>query len=379
LPLFQKVSIHMARGTRRELEPSQLAVSGAARAGARAVLTHFAVLLCVLLLFALPSQAAAGQTAARPSPALLRDASLCLGCHAPAVDAAELRDSVHQSLACVDCHQDIQIVPHETALAPVDCDRCHYQTQRDEFMGAEEKALEPPIHQAVKEEDARDLPTCKSCHGTHRVRPAVSEATAADKLHMVQVCDECHAGITGKYLDSVHGEALAAGTVDTPACADCHPEHSRDAAENGRDVLRGEVAATCGSCHDDPGLQERFALPGQRLASYLGSYHGTAAQLGDVRTADCASCHGNHDILSSTDPRSSTHPDNLPRTCGKCHPGVNENVTQGKVHVLASSHDEGPVYFIDVGFRWFTLSIIAALCGHITLELFGRWRRRSKQ
>ena len=35
---------------------------------------------------------------------------------------------------------------------------------------------------------------------------------------------------------------------------------------------------------------------------------------------DCASCHGFHGILPSTDPKSRTNPKNLARTCGACHP-----------------------------------------------------------
>ncbi len=36
----------------------------------------------------------------------------------------------------------------------------------------------------------------------------------------------------------------------------------------------------------------------------------------------CASCHGTHDILSSSDERSRVHPSNLPNTCRACHTNV---------------------------------------------------------
>lgn len=58
---------------------------------------------------------------------------------------------------------------------------------------------------------------------------------------------------------------------------------------------------------------------GLRAETYSESYHAAASKLGDTTVANCASCHSSHDIRSSTDPLSSTHPTNLVTTCGKCH------------------------------------------------------------
>ncbi|NIM05239.1 MAG: hypothetical protein GTO55_04015, partial [Armatimonadetes bacterium] len=255
-------------------------------------LTAALVLLCLVPLSAL---AAPRPSPVQPSPSLLRDDSLCLGCHGDTVDVEVLHASTHEGLACVDCHQGVETVPHAAELPPTDCDRCHYQESLREFPAADaEMTSLPSIHQAAREEGAADVPTCITCHGTHEVRPALAGVSAADKMHMVGICNNCHPNITDEYLNSIHGEALAADIADSPACADCHPEHSRDAEENGRDVFRGKVVTTCSSCHEDPGLQRRYALPGNRLGSYLGSYHGTATQLGDVRAANCFSCHGAH-------------------------------------------------------------------------------------
>src|SRR5208282_4915120 len=63
---------------------------------------------------------------------------------------------------------------------------------------------------------------------------------------------------------------------------------------------------------------------------------GLAAQYGSTLAANCASCHGVHKILPSTDPRSSIYRTNLVATCGKCHPGATENFAQSKVHVDAA-------------------------------------------
>ena len=54
---------------------------------------------------------------------------------------------------------------------------------------------------------------------------------------------------------------------------------------------------------------------------------------GSTRTAICSSCHGTHDILPASDPRSTINPANLAKTCGQCHPGANANFAKGKIHL----------------------------------------------
>jgi cytochrome b subunit of formate dehydrogenase len=64
----------------------------------------------------------------------------------------------------------------------------------------------------------------------------------------------------------------------------------------------------------------------------MDSFHGLSMQLGSLKAANCASCHGAHDILPSNDPRSSVHSANLAKTCGQCHPGVSAQVARGQIH-----------------------------------------------
>jgi hypothetical protein len=40
---------------------------------------------------------------------------------------------------------------------------------------------------------------------------------------------------------------------------------------------------------------------------------------GDDRIPGCSDCHGDHDILSSSNPESPTHPFNMAAMCGACH------------------------------------------------------------
>jgi hypothetical protein len=65
----------------------------------------------------------------------------------------------------------------------------------------------------------------------------------------------------------------------------------------------------CARCHEGVRLSQEFGVPGNRVTSYFDSYHGLAAEGGSMVAANCSSCHGVHNILPSSDPRSTI---NLP-------------------------------------------------------------------
>ncbi len=62
-----------------------------------------------------------------------------------------------------------------------------------------------------------------------------------------------------------------------------------------------------------------------------------ASEVGSNTVANCASCHGVHNILPSSDPRSTINHANLAKTCGQCHPGANDKFITTKVHLDATS------------------------------------------
>jgi predicted CXXCH cytochrome family protein len=47
--------------------------------------------------------------------------------------------------------------------------------------------------------------------------------------------------------------------------------------------------------------------------------HGKLNQRGDINAAECVSCHGNHEIRSVDDPKSSVYAINIPLVCSGCH------------------------------------------------------------
>jgi cytochrome b subunit of formate dehydrogenase len=123
-------------------------------------------------------------------------------------------------------------------------------------------------------------------------------------------------------------------------CLMCHEDPSLTTERNGRTVslyvdtsqFKHSVHAnnTCISCHvdaDDEGLPHAEDLEPvncgichkTEAADNLRGVHGQALVMNDPNAPSCKECHGNHDILHYTDPRSRTYKMNIPFLCGKCH------------------------------------------------------------
>jgi cytochrome b subunit of formate dehydrogenase len=81
----------------------------------------------------------------------------------------------------------------------------------------------------------------------------------------------------------------------------------------------------CGRCH------EKIA------ETYFDTFHGKVSKLGYLATAKCYDCHGSHDILPVTDPRSHLSRANIVKTCGKCHSGSHRQFAGYLTH--ATHHD----------------------------------------
>jgi formate dehydrogenase gamma subunit len=248
------------------------------------------------------------------------------------VDAELLRASVHSTQSCVDCHPDVtaEHPDDERAIQPVHCATCH----------AEQSAsYGESVHGRANEYGTPGAATCVDCHGRHQILPSTSPESPMHRSQLLEACAACHEAEAADVRESVHGQALLAGVREAPSCTDCHSEH---AILNLREVSRIGVAQdVCSRCHASERLNVKYRLPRDRVRTFLGSYHGLAAKLGSTRAANCASCHGVHRILPSTDARSSVHPDNLVQTCGQCHPGATANFALGKVHLdLESDSDD---------------------------------------
>jgi len=178
--------------------------------------------------------------------------------------------------------------------------------------------------------------SCSDCHTSHSPLQATDPASSIHRSNVPGTCGTCHAEITVQFEQSIHGLAAASGIGDSPVCTDCHGEHRILAvtAEGSPVSATNIPIRVCGPCHSDLRLGEKYGLDADQVPSYENSFHGLAARGGVQRVANCASCHGVHNILPSSDPGSYIHPDNLPETCGQCHVGAGSQFAIGPVHVL---------------------------------------------
>lgn len=240
----------------------------------------------------------------------------CAGCHEQKVVGA------HEKVGCARCHTGHEEYPHpEKAPKPV-CASCHEAIAKQDAAG---------IHGEARLAGNEAAPDCGTCHGeAHQVeRTKTTQFQAA----MPDACGMCHDQEASQYKASVHGKAIAAGIGESPVCTDCHGAHAIVPHTNRASPVNPlRIRETCGSCHGDVRLSRRFGLPADRVLSFDASFHGLAAKAGSQTVANCASCHGFHDILPSSDPESKTHPQNLAATCGKCHPGAGSRFALGPMH-----------------------------------------------
>jgi cytochrome b subunit of formate dehydrogenase len=366
-------------------------------------------------------------------------AKQCLSCHD--LDLAKMAATTHGSLGCSDCHMSITNLPHADKPAPVSCAACHpdqvkaYSKSIHGVAGrngmsdaATCKSCHGPAHQIVSAGDAAShvnkknladtcgtchsnpeflakhkIPfakpveayrlslhgrevakgnfsaaSCSDCHGAHDILRSGDPKARINRMNVAATCGNCHSDTAKAFAGSVHGLAVKAGAKDSPTCTDCHGEHNILApSEAGSMVSPARVSTvTCGRCHGDERMNSRYSF-GDKVPAYQDSFHGLAMRSGQASAANCASCHGVHNILPSTDPRSTIYPANLKRTCGQCHPGVGDKITEGKVHVRTAGGIEHPtVRWI----RWAYYLLIPMTIGfmllHNGLDFLFKLRRR---
>jgi cytochrome b subunit of formate dehydrogenase len=194
------------------------------------------------------------------------------------------------------------------------CASCHAQIAGEHARG---------VHSQIAD--------CTVCHAdAHQGVPAGS---VAFRKRVPDTCGMCHQEVAEQYKASVHGQALDHGVKQAPLCTDCHGEHSieKHTAETSPVHVR-HIRETCARCHGDIRLTSRFGIPPDRVASFDATFHGLAARAGSETVANCASCHGVHNILASSDPKSTVHPKNLANTCGKCHTNAGKRFALGPIH-----------------------------------------------
>ncbi len=381
---------------------------------------------------------------AKSSPKMGNDE--CLACHNDAtltkdengktislhVDDAKFKGSVHSMFSCTDCHTDIKAFPHDPTPAKPKCATCHADQQTAYDHGVHAKAAAAgntnvakcqdchgSVHELLAASDPKskvargNIPTtcgachgqkfvmassgisaapflsyqesvhgkavaagmdsaavCTDCHGQHDILAATDPKSPINKFNVPNTCAKCHDDVRKVYVQSTHGQAIARGNWQAPVCTDCHGIHTIKApTDPSSAVASGNVQNTCGSCHSSVKLSTEFGVAGNRVKSYLASYHGMASKMGSTTVANCASCHGVHNILPSSDPRSTINHANLAKTCGQCHPGANEKFITFQVHQDGAAKADFGSRLIASLSKFYILLIFAVIGGMVLHNL----------
>ena len=249
---------------------------------------------------------------------------------------------------CGKCHGDLKFVEKQKGVLTVN----PYQ------------AYKKSIHGEAVAGGATMAAVCIDCHGNHNMRLPNDPDSLVSRKNTPSTCGKCHLGIYKVFDESIHGKAAKAGVSDAPICTDCHGIHAiKSHIDPKSSVSEAAISlTTCPKCHSGIRLTEEYGIAAQRVTSYLDSFHGLAQRGGSNIVANCASCHGVHDILPSSDPRSTINKNNLPKTCGKCHPGAGQNFARGAIHVIPSLEGEfgtKAVFYV----KWFYIVLIVSTIG----------------
>ncbi len=290
---------------------------------------------------------------------------------------------------CLDCHgQPHAILDTRNSRSPIyrlnileTCAKCHGDEKKmAKYNLLEEKPVASylgTVHgKAFKEGSLALAATCTDCHGSHNLS---SPANPASKIYWSNVpatCGKCHENVLSTYLRSVHGKAVIAGKRDAPVCTSCHGEHTIRAHKDPKSSVYSTVIAekTCGQCHAAEKIITKYRLPAGRLDTYLQSYHGLAGKFGVTTVANCSSCHGIHNILPARDPDSDVNKNNLPKTCGKCHPNAGEKLTKGSVHLAPSVKQDRAVFYVTCIYMLLIILTIGGMLAHNALDFLSAFR-----
>lgn len=153
----------------------------------------------------------------------------------------------------------------------------------------------------------------------------LAEASAAEPSS----CVVCHSDVQVKYSASAHaGEVTCVGCHGGDAARFDLEAHSEEAGYKGA-LSRVAIVELCASCHSDPVQMRAYNLRADQYSQYLTSPHGQQLFKGDPRVAICTDCHSTHEILPASEPRSTTYPSSVPKTCAHCHADKKVMATYG--------------------------------------------------
>jgi cytochrome b subunit of formate dehydrogenase len=298
---------------------------------------------------------------------------------------------VTEAASCQDCHGKAhELLDNRNPASPVNrahipetCGRCHGNVAEMEKFNLRQRAVvvsyDKSVHGLAHSNGVVNAAVCSDCHGTHDLHRSTNPESKLYWQTIPATCGKCHDNVRQTYSRSIHGTAVAQGVRDAPVCTDCHGEHTIQAVKLAASrVSPANIPETCGQCHAAQRIVTQYQLPPNVFTTYIQSFHGLALQGGNLTAANCASCHGVHDILPAKDARSTINTNNLPQTCGKCHPGIGTRLSAEffRIHAPPGAA-EGKPWIVNFISRLYVVLIVATIGGmlaHNGLDYFRKAR-----
>jgi cytochrome b subunit of formate dehydrogenase len=317
----------------------------------------------------------------REDPAFRVESEACRTCHEEASEdyKAHGHEDIDKCIdipCCSDCHGDHDILPSDVKLSkthplnlPQTCGKCHEDIDLTRkwhiLVDKPVEIYESSVHGMATKEGFYGAATCNDCHSTketaHKIYSPANLESSINHYNVPDTCGKCHAEVTKDFWEGIHGQLVTRGYAESPVCTHCHGEHGILPTKDPRSPVSSVrlAEATCSPCHESVILNERYGRAPGSSASFIDSYHGLKTKAGDTHVANCASCHGVHKILPSTDPSSTIHSSNLQTTCGDCHPGISEQLAMAPIHGASGQELRSPI--ADIVEKIYILAIIVII------------------
>ncbi|RPJ86647.1 MAG: hypothetical protein EHM18_05135, partial [Acidobacteria bacterium] len=198
------------------------------------------------------------------------------------------------------------------------CYDCHAEASIFEGANAAKLVVTPDVFN-------KSVHGSFACADCHQDLAGVTDFPHKEDLAPVN-CGTCHEDVQQVYHTSLHWYARERGNERAPTCAGCHSAHDiLPSSHPDARTQRQNIPKMCASCHGEAGLLTDQLVRLERAAtSYAASIHGRASRMGNATAAICTDCHGVHDLKGPVDPTSTVNPQNIDKTCGKCHVEVQQ-------------------------------------------------------
>ena len=212
---------------------------------------------------------------------------------------------------CLTCHETLGDEPttlfkHDVHFKKgISCAGCHGGNSKMEEM---EQAMDPKAGFIGVPKGDDISKACAQCHSNPVKMKSYGSSLPTNQWETLQ--------------SSVHAKLSVTGKEHIAQCITCHNAHGIASVKSpASPVYPLNVVKTCSKCHASASFMRTYnpSLPVDQLDKYRTSVHGTKNAHGDEKPAECASCHGSHDIRSARDVMSKVYPANLPSTCAQCH------------------------------------------------------------